>query len=103
VSQDGVASCIEAATSDVVWKKRIGGAHWASPICVDDRIYFFNDKGETKVIKAGREYEELATNELDDGFMASPAVTDGALFLRTKSALYRIEDPAQGGKTTDIR
>jgi outer membrane protein assembly factor BamB len=92
VNDDGIASCVEAATGDVVWKKRIGGRHWASPIYAAGRIYFFDDKGQTVVLKPGREFEELATNTLDDGFMASPAVDEGALFLRTKSHLYRIDD-----------
>jgi len=92
VSDDGVASCVEAASGDVVWKKRIGGRYASSPIVADGRIYFFNQDGKTTVLEPGREYKLLATNELDDGFMASPAVADGALLLRTKSHLYRIED-----------
>jgi outer membrane protein assembly factor BamB len=94
VNDDGVASCVEAASGEVVWKKRIGGRHWASPIYAADRLYFFSDDGETTVLAPGREFKELATNTLNDGFMASPAVSDGAFFLRTKSQLYRIEEPA---------
>lgn len=97
VNDDGVASCVDAKTGDVVWKKRIGGRYWASPIAAVDpanktgRIYFFNDEGETTVVEPGRKFKQLAKNELDDGFMASPAVADGALYLRTKSHLYRID------------
>jgi outer membrane protein assembly factor BamB len=94
VNDDGVASCVDAETGDVVWKKRIGGRHWASPIYAAGRLYFFSDDGETTVLAPGREFKELATNTLNDGFMASPAVSDGAFFLRTKSQLYRIEEPA---------
>jgi outer membrane protein assembly factor BamB len=94
VSDDGVASCVDAATGEVVWKKRLGGRYWASPIAANDRLYFSNDAGETTIIQPGREYKELAKNTLDDGFMASPAAANGALFLRTKSNLYRIEDTA---------
>ena len=64
----------------MVWKKRIGGKYAASPIYADGRIYFFNQDGETTVIKPGRKFEALATNTLDDGFMASPAV-DGRCAL----------------------
>ncbi len=92
INDDGVASCVDAATGDVVWKKRLGGRYWASPIYAAGRLYFFNDDGETTVIKPGREFELLATNTLDDGFMASPAAADGALYLRTKTNLYRIEE-----------
>ena len=98
VNDDGVASCVDSADGNVVWKKRIGGKHASSPIYAVDakngkgRIYFFNQDGETTVIKPGREFVLLATNTLDDGFMASPAAADGAFYLRTKSHLYRIED-----------
>jgi len=91
VNDDGVASCVDAADGSAVWKKRIGGKHAASPIYADGRIYFFDQDGQTTVIQPGREFEELAKNTLDDGFMASPAAADGAFYLRTKSHLYRIE------------
>jgi outer membrane protein assembly factor BamB len=94
VSDDGIINCVDAATSETVWQKRIGGAFAASPIYGDGRIYFCNQEGETTVIKPGRQFEELATNTLDDGLMASPAVDGRALILRTKSHLYRIEETA---------
>jgi len=92
VNDDGVASCVDAESGKVVWKNRLGGRFASSPIYADGRIYFFNQDGETKVVKPGRKFELLATSRLDDGFMASPAIADGAFFLRTKSHLYRIED-----------
>ena len=92
VSDDGVASCVDVANGEVVWKKRIGGKFAASPIYADGRIYYFNQDGATTVIQPGREYKLLATNQLDDGFMASPAVADKSLYLRTRSHLYRIEE-----------
>ena len=92
VTDDGVASCVEAATGEVVWKKRIPGRYAASPIYADGHLYFSNQDGETTVLKPGREFELVATNTLDDGFMASPAVASKALFLRSKTHLYRIED-----------
>jgi outer membrane protein assembly factor BamB len=98
VGDDGVASCIEAATSEVVWKKRIGGKFAASPIFADGRIYFCDQDGTTTVVRPGRAYEVLATNTLDDGCMASPAVADKALFLRTKTHLYRIESTASASE-----
>lgn len=57
----------------------------------DGRPYFFSVQGKTTVLAAGRDYKELAMNELDSGFMASPAVSGNALILRTKTHLYRIE------------
>jgi len=91
VSDDGIVNCIDAANGDGVWQKRIGGAFAASPIYGDGRIYFCDQDGQTTIIKPGRKFESLATNTLDDGCMASPAADGGALFLRTKTHLYRIE------------
>jgi outer membrane protein assembly factor BamB len=89
----GTASCLEALTGKVIWQERLGGSFSASPLLAGDRIYFFDEEGTTTVIRTGRSFERLAENRLDDGCMASPAVSGDALFLRTKSHLYRIESP----------
>lgn len=91
VSNDGVATCLEAATGVEVWSERLGGNYMASPILADGRLYFSSVQGKTTVLKAGRAYKVLAQNKLDSGFMASPAVDGRALILRTKTHLYRIE------------
>jgi len=92
VDDGGVASCLEAKTGNEVWKGRLGGNYSASPIYCGGKVYFFDQDGKATVIKASRKYEVIAVNRLQDGFMASPAVSGHALFLRTKSALYRIEN-----------
>lgn len=92
VSNQGIVTCFEAATGEVVWTERLAGNYLASPIYADGRLYFFNTRGRTTVLKAGRETEVLAENELDAGFKASPAVYGNALFLRTMTHLYRIEE-----------
>ena len=85
-------TCLDANTGEVVWRERIGGGFWASPVSALGRLYFFDDKGRATVLKAGRKFEKLALNTLDDGFMASPAIVGNALILRTKTHLYRIEE-----------
>ncbi len=92
VDDRGVGACLEAKTGREVWRERIGGDFSASPILAGGRIYFFNQDGKATVIKASPEYEVLAENELDEGLMASPAVSGNSLFVRTKTHLYRIED-----------
>lgn len=91
VHDEGVGTCLDAKTGQVVWQERVGGKHSASPIYADGRMYVFSQEGDTTVLAPGREYKVLAVNRLDDGFMASPAVAGKALILRTKSHLYRIE------------
>ncbi len=92
IEDGGVASCLEAKTGKEVWRDRVGGNYSASPIHAEGRIYFFSEEGRATVIEAGREFKKLAENNLDNGFMSSPAVAGKALFVRTKSHLYRIEN-----------
>ncbi len=90
-AEESFVTCVEAATGDVVWTERIGGKYAASPIYADGRLYFFSQQGTTTVLEPGRSLKVLATNTLDDGFMASPAASGKAFYLRTKTHLYRIE------------
>jgi len=92
VDDSGVAACLDAQTGKPVWKKRVGAQFSASLIHVGDRIYFFDQDGKAIVVKASRKYEVLAESQLDEGFMASPAVSENALYVRTKTHLYRIEN-----------
>jgi len=90
-SDESFVTCAEAATGKVVWTERIGGKYAASPIYADGRLYFFSQDGTTTVLKPGRTFEVLATNKLDAGFMASPGADGKALYLRTRTHLYRVE------------
>ena len=73
-----------------MWQKRLGGEYSSSPIVADGRIYCPDQDGQTTVLSATEPYDVLATNKLADGCMASPAVYDGALYLRTKTHLYKL-------------
>ncbi len=88
--EDGIATCMDAETGEVLWQERVGGKHWASPILVQDRIYFLSEEGESVVIKASREFEELARNRLDEHTQASMAVANGRLYIRTAEHLWAI-------------
>jgi outer membrane protein assembly factor BamB len=92
VNDTGVATCLDAHTGAEVWKSRLGDSYSASPISAAGRVYFFSEDGKATVIDAGRAFKVLAENHLDDGFMATPAIDGRALFARTKTALYRIEE-----------
>ena len=91
MNDGGVASCLDARTGMEIWTKRFGGDYWASPLYADGLIYCFSQSGTIPVFKAGREYEEVTENKLDDGFLSSPAVAGKSLILRSKTHLYRIE------------
>jgi len=94
----GVASCLDALTGKLLWRERLGGNHDASPIEVRGRIYYQGRDGTMTVLAAGRTCNVLGRNRLDGRFMASPAVSGRAIFLRSDTHLYRIEEPAAAGK-----
>lgn len=92
VSSGGIASCLSSESGEVLWKERIGSDFAASPLYVAGNVYFSDAQGTTTVVKAGDKFEVVATNKLDSGCMASLAVVGESFVLRTKDALYRIED-----------
>jgi outer membrane protein assembly factor BamB len=87
----GILSCLSLLTGEIIWKERIGTDFAASPILVDGRLYFFAAAGPCTVIAPGDAFKKLAENTLEAGCMASPAVVEKALVVRTKTHLYRIE------------
>lgn len=91
VSDAGIATCLDALTGKAAWQKRLKGDFTSSPVSAEGRIYYCNQDGASFVVAAQPTYELLATNQLDDGCMASPAIYGKALYIRTKTHLYRIE------------
>ena len=89
VSDGGIGSCVDAHTGKVHWQERLGGSYSSSPIVSKGRIYYTNETGVVKVVKATKKFELLVTNELGERTLASPAVADNALFYRTEKHLWR--------------
>jgi outer membrane protein assembly factor BamB len=92
ISDNGIASCLDAATGTVHWQERIGGNFSASPQYAAGRVYLQSEEGVGVVLKAGTKFEELARNETGERTLASYAldVDAGDIFLRTDTALLRI-------------
>lgn len=93
ITRGGIATCMNPVTGEDIWEERLTGQHLPSPIAAGDRLYFSNDRGHTRVIKAADKFELLAENILPDAMTAAPAVADGALFIRTKKQLFKIARP----------
>jgi len=91
ISDRGVASCIDAKTGQSIWQKRIGGNFSASPIHAAGNIYFLSEKGVGVVIRASRKFEKISTNDLAQRSLASYAVADRSLLIRTENRLYCID------------
>jgi outer membrane protein assembly factor BamB len=90
ISDGGIASCVDPATGDVIWQERAAGPMSASPVYAAGRIYFLDEKGVCTVVKAGREFEVLAKNDIGERALASMAVDEGTIYLRTEKHLFRI-------------
>jgi len=88
----GVATCLDALTGEQIWQERVGGNYSASPLYAEGRVYFFCEDGRTTVVRAAREFEVLAENQLGEGVMASPAVVGDSLLLRDATHLYRLDN-----------
>jgi outer membrane protein assembly factor BamB len=86
----GVLTCADMKTGERVWQTRLDGVFFASPVAADGKIYFLSQTGETIVVKAGRVPEILARNDLGERLVASPAISDGQIFLRSDSRLFAI-------------
>ena len=90
VSDIGVASCLDVGTGKINWQQRVPGNYSASPVFADNRIYFLSEEGVATVIAPGKQFQRLAVNTLDGTTFASIAVSQGTLFIRSDSHLYRI-------------
>ena len=92
ITDGGVATCLQAGTGELVWQERVGGNFSASPVAAGGRLYFVGDNGETTVIAAGAEFRVLAKNPLGEKVQSSPAISQGALFIRTEKSLFCIRE-----------
>ena len=90
VSDNGIASCLDGKTGQEIWKERIGGNFSASPLLSGDKLYLLSEEGDTTIVRASRKFEKLAKNSLGDRTLASMAVVDNDLLIRSKSALWRV-------------
>jgi len=92
VRDDGIGTCFELLTGKQVWRKRLGkGPFRASTVAGDGKIYFVNREGDTVVVAADDDSgKTIATNHLDDLFYSTPAISDGAVYLRGYKKLYAV-------------
>ena len=89
-SDVGAVSVIDAETGKRIWQERVNGLFSASPVAGDGKIYFTSETGEVIVIRGGREPQVIARNDVGERLMASPALSNGQIFLRSDGSLFAI-------------
>jgi outer membrane protein assembly factor BamB len=90
VSDTGVLTCVDAKSGQVLWQQRLGGNYSASPVFADGRVYVLSEEGMTTVFVPGKVFNKLATSRLDGTTLASIAISDRSLYIRSDTHLYRI-------------
>jgi outer membrane protein assembly factor BamB len=90
VNDIGILSCLDARTGTTLWQARLPGNYSASPVFADGRLYFQSEEGVTTIVAPGKEFRRLSASRLDGAMLATMAVSDGSIFIRTDTHLYRI-------------
>src|SRR5215467_3511151 len=91
INDSGILISFDPATGNVIKQGRLHGAidkYFSSPVAADDKVYLIGEGGQVSVLKAAGDWQVLAVNELDDECYATPAIADGHIYIRTRSALY---------------
>jgi outer membrane protein assembly factor BamB len=92
INSAGVLNCASAVDGKSAWQQRLQGSFDASPIAADGKVYAINGEGTTFVVQTGAEPKILEKNELKDTILATPAIADGAIYLRSDKFLYCVGD-----------
>ncbi len=90
VSDEGIASCFEAATGHRHWMERIGPHYSASLVSADGLVHFLSDEGVTTIVRPGPTFDVVARNELGERCFASPAISQGQILLRAERHVYAV-------------
>jgi outer membrane protein assembly factor BamB len=93
LANQGILDCYELRSGKEIYRQRIphqGGGFSASPVAADGRIYLSSEDGDIFVVKAGKDFELLATNPMGERLMATPALSDGRMFVRGEHDLFSI-------------
>ena len=89
-NDQGIVSCLDAATGKKLWQQRVAGKYYGSPVRIQDRLYGISREGQVVVIAAVDKFKLLGETKLGEGSQSAPAVSGGVLFLRTESHLLAV-------------
>ncbi|MGQ9770664.1 MAG: outer membrane protein assembly factor BamB family protein [Thermogutta sp.] len=92
-ADNGIVQCLDARTGELKWRERLGREFKASPLAAEGRIYFLDTSGRCTVVRAGAMFNVLSVNKVEDRTIASPAVSDGRIFIRGRKSVYCVGRP----------
>jgi outer membrane protein assembly factor BamB len=87
VSDTGIAMCLNAATGETLWQKRLRGRFSSSPLLVGDKLLLTSEEGTTYLLKSGPAFELIGENSLRETIYATPAAVNGRLYFRFTTGL----------------
>ena len=93
LANNGVLDAYDLETGEEIYRQRlpvVGSGFSASPVAADGRIYLSSEDGEMLVVAAGRTFKHLATNSMGELLMATPALSDGTMFVRSSTSVSAI-------------
>ena len=90
-NDQGVATCVDPKTGEVYWERRLSaGMYFPSLLADGKNVYYMNNDGLCTIVKADKEFEQVAQNKLDGVFLSSPIGVDGKLYIRSRDTIYCI-------------
>jgi outer membrane protein assembly factor BamB len=92
VADKGIATCVDARTGKQHWQERIGGNYSASLVHADNKIFVQSEEGPAIVLRPGKTFDKVSDTGFTERTLASYAVGDSALYIRTENNLYRVEE-----------
>jgi len=98
INRGGVLSCANLQDGKDQWQLRLSGSFWATPVYAGGHLYCINDGGQAQVVKLGEKPEIVARNDFGQGVQGSPAVANGALYVRSDGSLWKIAETATPAK-----
>jgi outer membrane protein assembly factor BamB len=94
IADGGVISCFNLGSGEEIWRNRLRGTFTSSLVAAEGHIYATNEYGMVYVFAAADKFEQLAANDMQERTLATPAIADGDLFIRTETQLYCIAGSA---------
>jgi outer membrane protein assembly factor BamB len=93
LANNGLLDAYDLRTGEEIYRQRlplVGSGFSASPVACDNKLYLSNEDGEMLVVGAGRKFTHLATNSMGELLMATPALSDGVMYVRSASGLFAV-------------